>query len=350
MPFFTSKTLRPIDFVVTWLDSTDEEWQRQFAYYKEQCTGRTEAARFRNMNIFRYWFRAVEQYAPWVNKIFLVTNGTFPKWINDEHPKLVLVKHSDYIPEELLPTFNSRTIELFMHRIKGLSEQFVYFNDDFFLNAPVLPEYYFHDGLPCDCNEESMMNVPIYNNQDKYGIYMSILANIGVLNANFDRQKTVHQSLRRWYGFHLGKRGLLLSYMLRRSKKFIGFQWRHFEQPFLKSVIEDAWEKAPEQLLASCTKFRGEVSLTPYFFRYWQFATNRFYPVRLYKSIIFNLRLSKLDKVERALHNSKVISLCFNDTANCPDDEYYIINRELQGLLEKKFPLKSAYEKGEEIG
>lgn len=345
-----SKTLRPIDFVVTWLDSTDEEWQRQFAYYKEQCTGRTEAARFRNMNIFRYWFRAVEQYAPWVNKIFLVTNGTFPKWINDEHPKLVLVKHSDYIPEELLPTFNSRTIELFMHRIKGLSEQFVYFNDDFFLNAPVLPEYYFHDGLPCDCNEESMMNVPIYNNQDKYGIYMSILANIGVLNANFDRQKTVHQSLRRWYGFHLGKRGLLLSYMLRRSKKFIGFQWRHFEQPFLKSVIEDAWEKAPEQLLASCTKFRGEVSLTPYFFRYWQFATNRFYPVRLYKSIIFNLRLSKLDKVERALHNSKVISLCFNDTANCPDDEYYIINRELQGLLEKKFPLKSAYEKGEEIG
>ena len=342
--------MRPIDFVVTWLDSTDEEWQRQFAYYKEQCTGRTEAARFRNMNIFRYWFRAVEQYAPWVNKIFLVTNGTFPKWINDEHPKLVLVKHSDYIPEELLPTFNSRTIELFMHRIKGLSEQFVYFNDDFFLNAPVLPEYYFHDGLPCDCNEESMMNVPIYNNQDKYGIYMSILANIGVLNANFDRQKTVHQSLRRWYGFHLGKRGLLLSYMLRRSKKFIGFQWRHFEQPFLKSVIEDAWEKAPEQLLASCTKFRGEVSLTPYFFRYWQFATNRFYPVRLYKSIIFNLRLSKLDKVERALHNSKVISLCFNDTANCPDDEYYIINRELQGLLEKKFPLKSAYEKGEEIG
>lgn len=333
-----------IDFVVTWLDSTDEEWQQQYAYYKEKTTGRSESARFRNMDIFQYWFRAVEQYAPWVNKVFLVTNGTFPKWINDKHPKLVLVRHSDYIPEEFLPTFNSHTIELFMHRIKGLSEQFVYFNDDFFLNAPVLPEFYFRDGLPCDNNKESMMNVPIYNNQDKYGIYMSILANVGILNAYFDRRQTVHQSLKRWYGFHLGKKGLLLSFLLRRSRRFIGFQWRHFEQPFLKSVFEEAWEKAPEQLFASCTRFREEVQLTPYFFRYWQFATNRFYPVKLYKSILYNLRMSKLDWVERALQNKETMSICLNDTANCPDDEFYAINCELQRILNQKYPLKSSFE------
>ena len=333
-----------IDFVVTWLDSTDEEWQRQYAYYKEKTTGRSESARFRNMDIFQYWFRAVEQYAPWVNKVFLVTNGTFPKWINDKHPKLVLVRHSDYIPEEFLPTFNSHTIELFMHRIKGLSEQFVYFNDDCFLNAPVFPEFFFRDGLPCDNNKESMMNVPIYNNQDKYGIYMSILANVGVLNAYFDRRQTVHRSLKRWYGFHLGKKGLLLSFLLRRSRRFIGFQWRHFEQPFLKSSFEDAWENASEQLYASCTRFREEVQLTPYFFRYWQFATNRFYPMKLYKSIHYNLRMSKLDWVERALQNKETMSICLNDTANCPDDEFYAINCELQRILNQKYPLKSSFE------
>ena len=336
--------LQPIDFVVTWLDSTDKEWQRQYAYYKEKYTGRTEAARFRNMDIFRYWFRAVEQYAPWVNKVFLVTNGTFPKWINEKHPKLVLVKHSDYIPEELLPTFNSHTIELFMHRIKGLSEQFVYFNDDFFLNAPVLPETFFREGLPCDNNEESMKNVPIYNSQDKYGIYLSILANIGVINAHFDRRQTVSHSLKRWYGFHLGKRGMLLSYMLRSSRKFVGFRWRHFEQPFLKSVFEEAWEKAPEQLLASCTKFREEVQLTPYFFRYWQFASNCFYPVKLYKSKHYNLRLSKLERVEQIIQDPMVLSICLNDTANCPDDEFDVINREIPRMLEQKFPFKSSFE------
>ena len=231
-----------------------------------------------------------------------------------------------------------------MHRIKGLSEQFVYFNDDCFLNAPVFPEFFFRDGLPCDNNKESMMNVPIYNNQDKYGIYMSILANVGVLNAYFDRRQTVHRSLKRWYGFHLGKKGLLLSFLLRRSRRFIGFQWRHFEQPFLKSTFEDAWENASEQLYASCTRFREEVQLTPYFFRYWQFATNRFYPMKLYKSIHYNLRMSKLDWVERALQNKETMSICLNDTANCPDDEFYAINCELQRILNQKYPLKSSFE------
>ena len=335
-----------IDFVVTWLDSTDEEWQRQYAYYKKQCTGRQEAARFRNMDIFQYWFRAVEQYAPWVHKVFLVTNGTFPKWINKEHPKLVLVKHSDYIPEEFLPTFNSYTIEAFLHRIPGLSEQFVYFNDDFFLNAPVLPETFFRNGLPCDNNAESLQMVPIYSKEDGYGIYMSILASIGVINAHFDRKQTVRESLWRWYGCHLGRRGLLLSLMLRRFRKFPGFDWRHFEQPLLKSVVEEASEKASEVLRATCTRFRGEIQIVPpYFFRYWQFASNRFYPVRLYKSLHYNLRLSKLNRVEHALHNSKVISLCLNDTAKCPDEEYEIINRELQRMMEQKFSSKSSFEK-----
>ena len=333
-----------IDFVVTWLDSTDDEWRKQYHYYKVQATGRSEAARFRNIDIFRYWFRAVEQYAPWVNKVYLVTNGTFPKWINEKHPKLVLVKHSDYIPAECLPAFNSRTIELFMHKIKGLSEQFVYFNDDMFLNAPTNPEMFFRNGLPCDNNLESIMNVPEYNKQDGYGICMSILANIGVINAHFDRRQTVRQSPRRWYGWHLGKRGLLLSLFLRNSKHFVGFRWRHFEQPFLKSTFVDAWNHAPDELLASCSRFRQEVSLTPYFFRYWQFASNRFCPKRIHKARYFTLRTKVLQNIERALHDSSLVSICFNDTANCPEDEFMIISQELPKLLEQKFPMKSSFE------
>ena len=110
-----------IDFVVTWLDSNDPEWQEAYFKYKPDSKGPKGNARFRNMDIFRYWFRAVELYAPWVNKVYLITNGKFPSWINTENKKLVLVKHSDYIPQDYLPTFSSCTIELFMHRIQGLS-------------------------------------------------------------------------------------------------------------------------------------------------------------------------------------------------------------------------------------
>lgn len=333
-----------IDFVVTWLDSSDPKWQEQYLQYKYDG-GRFESARFRNMDIFRFWFRAVERYAPWVNKIYLVTNGVFPKWINPNHPKLVLVKHSDYIPEELLPTFNSRTIEFFIHRIKGLSEHFVYFNDDFFLNAPVKPEMYFRKGLPCDSNIESTSMVPVYDKDDRFGTYMSILADIGVINAHFKRRKTVRQSLKRWYGPHLGMRGVFLSLLLRPQGRFLGFKWRHIEQPYLRSTFDEAWKEEPDMLRASCTRFREEVTLNPYFFRYWQFATNKFYPVHLHKHKVFNLSLNIMDKVENVLKDSRFFSVCLNDTAKCPKDEYEKIDKRLQFLLQKKYANKSAFEK-----
>lgn len=334
----------PIDFVVTWLDSSDPLWQTQFAKYKKNETEQKESARFRNLNIFNYWFRAVEQYAPWVNKVFLVTNGTFPKWINPNHPKLVFVKHSDYIPEEYLPTFNSITIELFMHKIKGLSEHFVYFNDDFFLNSPTKPELFFRKGLPCDNNKETSFNVPIYSKRDKFETWLSLMCDIGVINAHFNRWNTVRQSIRRWYGPHLGIKGLLTSLFVMRHYKFIGFDPRHCEQPFLRSTFEQAWKEEPEILEKSCTRFREDVTLNPYFFRYWQFAANKFFPLKYYKSKYFSIRTSLLGEIEEVLYDQKTTSVCLNDTAKCPDDEFEIINSCLQTLLERKFPDKSKYE------
>jgi hypothetical protein len=106
--------------------------------------------RYRDMRILKYWFRAVEKYAPWVNRIHFVTWGHLPDWLNTQHPKLHIVSHKDYIPEEYLPTFSSHPIELNFHRIPGLSEHFVYFNDDTFLNSTITPDFFFRKGKPCD--------------------------------------------------------------------------------------------------------------------------------------------------------------------------------------------------------
>lgn len=335
-----------IDFVVTWLDSNDPAWKEEYINYKYAgIKGDDSEMRFRNWNLFRYWFRAIESYAPWVNKVFLVTNGKFPDWINDKYEKLILVKHSDYIPHELLPTFNSCTIELHMNKIPGLSEHFVYFNDDFFLNAPVKPEDYFWKGLPCDNNCETPLMVPIYSKEDKFGIYMSILADIGVINRHFNRWETVKQSLRRWFGPHLGIKGILMSYNLKRQRKFIGFPWRHYEQPFLKSVFDEAWEKESEMLNKSCTRFREEVILNPYFFRYWQFASNRFWPVKIGPDRSIQLREMNMERIERALQEKKQKSICLNDSSFCDHEEYMRIKDKLLEIFEMSYPNKSRYEK-----
>jgi hypothetical protein len=129
--------------------------------------------------------------------------------------------------------------------------------------------------------------IAVYNKNDQFGLYLSILAHIGVINAHFNRWDTVRKSIKRWYGPHLGIEGLLTSLFIKRHYKFIGFSWRHFEQPFLRSTFEQAWSEEPEMLQSSCSRFRSEITLFPYFFRYWQFATNMFYPTKLYKTRYF---------------------------------------------------------------
>ena len=122
-----------IDFVLIWVDDSDIEWQKSKARYKgEELKFNVNDVRYRDWGTLKYWFRAVEKYAPWVHKIHFVTCGHVPEWLNLNHPKLNFVKHEDYIPAEFLPTFSSHAIELNLHRIKGLANKFVYFNDDTF--------------------------------------------------------------------------------------------------------------------------------------------------------------------------------------------------------------------------
>jgi len=96
--------------------------------------------RYRNRNELQYSMRSLEQYMPWVRNIYLVTDGQVPDWLNTDHPKVTLVSHNDLIGDKYLPTFNSICLESHLHRIPNLSEYFIYFNDDLFINRPVSKE------------------------------------------------------------------------------------------------------------------------------------------------------------------------------------------------------------------
>ena len=336
-----------IDFVVTWMDSNDPKWQEEFRKYKGITTTADQSkARYRDWGLFKYWFRAVENYAPWVHKVYLITNGKFPDWINPNNPKLVLVKHSDYIPEEFLPTFNSRTIEFYMNRIKGLSEHFVYFNDDMYLNAPVDPNYYFRKGLPCDNNAETIYNIGRYTPLTRFNIMIGIFTNVSVINGHFKRKEVMKQSFKNWHGFHLGiiDRVLSLIVSLNPHDVFLGFRWRHFEQPYLKSVFDEAWKEESGMLKYSSTRFREDATLTPYFFRYWQFASNKFYPIRLKWNKHYRLIPNDLQLICDTLRNKKIKSLCLNDTVHCTEEDYSLIRPIIRNAFEGKFPNKCTFE------
>ncbi|MFI6448468.1 Stealth CR1 domain-containing protein [Kitasatospora sp. NPDC050543] len=141
----------PIDAVYTWVDDTDPRWRerraRRAAHAGAGAAGPghgTEEQRFRNRDELRYSLRSLAMYAPWIRHVFLVTDDQVPAWLDTAHPGLTLVSHRELFGDpDLLPVFNSRAIESQLHRIEGLGEHFVYFNDDMFLGREVGPGFFF---------------------------------------------------------------------------------------------------------------------------------------------------------------------------------------------------------------
>ena len=132
-----------VDVVYTWVDGSDEQFTNQFTKYHslEVTTDNPSVAgkrRFRDNDELRYSLRSLESNATWTNRVFLVTNGQVPPWLNLEHPRLRIVSHESIFPDaNHLPTFNSLAIESHLHRIDGLSDNFLYFNDDMFLGRTI---------------------------------------------------------------------------------------------------------------------------------------------------------------------------------------------------------------------
>ena len=308
-----------IDFVITWVDGNDPLWQKERSMYRADKTTDTSAARYRDMDTLRYWFRAVEKYAPWVNKIHFVTWGHLPEWLNTEHPRLHIVNHKDYIPEEYLPTFSSHPIELNMHRIPGLSEHFVYFNDDMFLNAPVTPDFFFHKGLPCD-----FANVDNIFCEATDDVYSHILFNEAHLIGKhysyiYAFFKYPFKYLNMAYTWKANLKNLL---KLENKRSFSGFEDHHLAAPYLKQTFVDFWEKDYDTLdQVSKTKFRSPFDVSQRIFRYVQLASGNFYPVsRLSRGIVLQL-WQDLSGLEAIMADKDCKMLCLNDTSREIDFE-----------------------------
>ena len=135
-----SHVAAPVDVVYTWVDSADPQWQADRARFDSQTVNASasNAERFVDRQELRYSLRSLELFAPFVRHVYIVTADQYPQWLADDHPKVTVISHRDVFPDRsVLPTFNSHSIETCLHRIDGLSENFLYFNDDVFVGREV---------------------------------------------------------------------------------------------------------------------------------------------------------------------------------------------------------------------
>ena len=333
-----------IDFVIPWVDGNDIEWRNSFLEYlpESRKTDDVRDVRYRDWGLLHYWFRGVEKFTPWVNKIYFITCGHYPSWLNLNHPKLCLVKHSDYIPMECLPIFSSHPIELNLHRIKDLSEHFVYFNDDTFLIDKVRKERFFQNGLPCDMAAFDV--VASLSAADKFAHIT--LNNVSAINQRFRKFDVLRSYWGKWFNPRYGV-SLLQTLALLPWPYFTGFENPHLPNAFLKSTLQEVWDIYGELLQkTSAAKFRSVNDYSQWLFRYWQLVKGDFHPLNVYDSSIYYVIEKKtISQIEKVISGQKKQLIVLNDVErDTPIDiEEYTIR--LHTAFNKILPDKSSFER-----
>lgn len=329
-----------IDFVVLWVDGGDPEWQKKRARFcPETEDNGNDLNRYRDWGLLKYWFRSVEQFAPWIRKVFFVTDGQVPGWLNQEHPKLRMVKHGEYIPEKYLPTFNSNVIELWLHKIPDLQEHFVLFNDDMFLTAPVQPEDFFRDGVPC---ESALLDLVTSPGPEDCLPHM-LINNFSLINQHFNKKKVIEKNFRKFFTLRYGT-DLLRNFLLCPFQYFSCFRDPHLPSSYLKSTFEKVWEQEME-LLERCSehRIRSKSDLTHWLMKCWQICEGNFSPRKTDWGRHYELWEDEADRICRDMKRKKYRAVCLNDSKS--DIDFEIIRKKLADSFEQMLPEKSEFEK-----
>ena len=331
--------MEKIDFVIAWVDGSDPAWQAEKAQYRGGPVADASAIRYREWDTLRYWFRGVEKFAPWVNRIHLITWGHLPAWLDTANPKLHIVNHKDYIPAEYLPTFSSHPIELNMHRIEGLADQFVYFNDDFFLTAPVSPEDFFLKGLPRDSLEEMPLRLT------KRDLMVRVNSNdVLFLNQHFRKMECRKKNLFKWYSLRDPK--VMVKNLFQTpisSWSFYGLNIHHLPQAYLKSTLEKVWQLEPEWLHETCThKFRDGEDVSQCVFKFYQLATGTFCPYNKRRHGFWYRGGRDVEGAARAIRQGQYKFICYNDSAEL---DFESAKKMIHSGFEAALPEKSSFER-----
>ena len=309
-----------IDFVLTWVDGEDPVWlaeRNKFLGLIDNEISSEEAnsdCRYRSdQELLRFWFRSVEQFAPWVRKIHFITCGQKPVWLNEQHPKLHIVNHKDFIPEQFLPTFNSNTIELNLNRLTELSECFVLFNDDMYLIKSVLPTLFFRKGKPVLPTDLRYPRYVGYNNWSRF-----LFNDYCILNRSFDMRKSIWHNRKKWFNcFELGvKRARQNFFCFIANKTLPVGIYGHLALPHLKSSFQKLWDHHPIVMERTCSsKFRSDEQVNQFLLCAWNQAEGRFHPALSSKlGSHFEICPESIELIKNTILSQGCNQVCLNDS------------------------------------
>lgn len=329
-----------IDAVILWVDGADPDWIEERKKYQSDEMQDAGNSRYRDWGMLKYIFRSICKYASWIRTIHFVTCGQKPEWMDLTCERLHFVKHSDFIPEKYLPTFSSQAIDLNLHKIQGLAEHFIYFNDDMLLTNYVKPNDFFRKGLPCDMFSER----PICYSESVFA--HNLLNSIEVLSKIYDRKDVIRLNRKKILNIKYRKIFLYnLIWFFMPYKKFCGLYICHLPLSYRKSTWEKIWKIAPREMEKTIkNKFRTITDLNQFIFVFDALLSGQFFPTNMDKQgKYFNVVDENNDELYHAIIKNKYKRICIND--NCEEAVFENTKERVIDCLEKILPEKCIFER-----
>ncbi|MGW6175337.1 stealth family protein [Arthrobacter sp. NPDC055138] len=308
----------PIDIVYTWVDSNDLRWQSARAAHlgTDHHEEATSVSRYINRDELRFSLRSIHQYVPWVRNIYIVTASQTPSWLDTTVPGVTVVDHREIFADTSnLPTFNSHAIESQLHRIPGLSEHFLYLNDDMFFGRPVLPQTFFGgNGV-----------AKFFTSPSRVPFWPSGHRDTPVDQATKNGRQLLHKEF-----------GVQQAQVM-----------EHAPYALRKSVLEAMEDKHPEAFgVTAANRFRSaeDYNIPSNLAHYYGYLTNNAIPGGISFSYI-GLSVTDLgDRLSRLLARRDRDAFCLNDTFTREEELVQQLNV-LNPFLESYFPTPSPWEK-----
>lgn len=339
-----------IDLVYLWVDDQDFNWYNKKTYWQNKLNlnsnieNATASCRFQNHNELKYSLRSVEKFAPWINNIFIVTDNQKPDWLDTNNPKIKIIDHKDFIEEEYLPCFNAVALEFHLHKIPGLSEYFLYANDDMFFGHTVKKTDFF------------TKNGKIIERTNKLNYTKSQLED----SENFVETIPVHFNKAVFYSNAMmyKKFGIIPNYID-----------IHNITAYKKSLIKECCNIFSEEVHNTCKqKFREGISLQRLIFSYYAYYKKelinkkshsinnqskildlpKYHPLRLFKKLDYiTLHLGKYytPHSPECIIKEKPLLFCINDTISSRKRHHELF----QKMINQYFPEISSFEKPQQI-
>ena len=285
-----------MDAVITYVDGNDPVWRKSFA----QAVGVPAIEkRYRDWGTLVYLVRGIRRYMPFIRKIFLVVSGEsqVPSWVSGSDVRVVL--HSEIIPQRFLPVFNSTAIEMFLHRIPELDEQFVYFNDDMFPVRHTREEEFYVEGKSVIGFRKHLFPFGLYKQQTR--------------NADLLARKAL---------------GMAPGPLFVRPQ--------HTCSPMQKSACEEVYARIGDELDASISPLREKYNVNQYVFLDYLYYGGRAVKGAAISNLHLSLAVKSADQVCDAILNPRTSFVCINDV-KLSEPQYLEMKTRILEAFEKKF-------------